>query len=126
MEKIGLTRGFGVFVLILTVFFANIHKLAPFNIKHITIITVCLLIITILKQQTEHHILQKLIKNQTEKYKSVLTHDIKTPVLAQIRAIELLLKGNLGTLNKEQEEILKLTLNSCKHSYKIIRAQLYR
>lgn len=84
-----------------------------------------ILLAMIFKQKKEHLILSENLKEQKEIYQSVLRHDIKTPVLAQMRAIELLLRGNFGKLNQKQREMLILTLNSCKHSYKIIRAQLY-
>lgn len=84
-----------------------------------------ILLAMIFKQKKEHLILSEHLKEQKEIYQSVLRHDIKTPVLAQMRAIELLLRGNFGKLNQKQREMLILTLNSCKHSYKIIRAQLY-
>lgn len=76
-------------------------------------------------QQKEKVLLSKLISKQTENYNSILRHEIKTPILAQIRALELLLKGTFGKLNNEQKEMIELTLTSCKHSYKVIRGQLY-
>jgi light-regulated signal transduction histidine kinase (bacteriophytochrome) len=53
-------------------------------------------------------------------YITILSHDLKIPTIAQIRALELLLNGNYGTLNKEQKEIILLILDSCKHLYKVI------
>ena len=44
-----------------------------------------------------------------------LGHDLKNPTLAQIRAVELLLKGEFGSLTKEQQEILGMLLDSCKY-----------
>ena len=49
-----------------------------------------------------------------------LTHDVKTPILAQIRIIELMLNGHFGEFNREQNEMLKITLDSCKYMYEII------
>jgi len=57
---------------------------------------------------------------QRETYISTINHDLKIPTLAQIRALELLLSGNLGSLNNEQKEIILLTLESCKSMYGII------
>lgn len=57
---------------------------------------------------------------QRETYISTINHDLKIPTLAQIRALELLLSGNLGYLNNEQKEIISLTLESCKSMYGII------
>jgi len=89
------------------------------------IFTTIILSAILIKQQKEQQILSCLIDKQTENYRSVLRHHIKTPVLAQIRALELLLKGNFGKLNKRQAEMIEMTLNSCKHSYKIIYGQLH-
>ena len=50
----------------------------------------------------------------------ILKHELKTPILAQIRILELLLSGYFGKLKFEQSEILKTTLNSCEYVYKII------
>jgi K+-sensing histidine kinase KdpD len=62
--------------------------------------------------------LQTLEEKST--YITILSHDLKIPTIAQIRALELLLNGNYGTLNKEQKEIILLILDSCKYLYKVI------
>ena len=62
--------------------------------------------------------LQTLEEKST--YITILSHDLKIPTIAQIRALELLLNGNYGSLNNEQKEILLLILDSCKHLYKVI------
>lgn len=54
-----------------------------------------------------------------------IKHELKTPVLAQIRVLELLLSGHFGKLKFEQSEILKSTLNSCEYMYKIISDIIY-
>lgn len=46
---------------------------------------------------------------------ATLTHDLKTPAVAQIRAIELLLKGNLGEINETQRSFLTDILSSCNN-----------
>lgn len=46
---------------------------------------------------------------------ATLTHDLKTPAVAQIRAIELLLKGNFGEINETQRSFLNDILNSCNN-----------
>ena len=63
---------------------------------------------------------EKRIDEQRETYIATLTHDLKTPTIAQIRALELLLSGQLGTFNEEQKEMLKLTLDSCKYMYDMV------
>lgn len=44
----------------------------------------------------------------------MLTHDLRTPVRAEERALKLLLDGSFGKLNKEQAEIVKELLNSSR------------
>ncbi len=53
-------------------------------------------------------------------YITILSHDLKIPTIAQIRALELLLNGQFGELTKEQKEILSLILDSCKYLYKVV------
>ena len=54
-----------------------------------------------------------------------IKHDLKTPVIAQIRILDLLLVGHFGKLNKEQKDIISETLNSCKFIYKILSDIIY-
>jgi two-component system NarL family sensor kinase len=49
-----------------------------------------------------------------------MTHDLKTPTIAQIRALELLAKNTFGELNKQQLEIVNQIMNSCKYMYDLI------
>ena len=59
----------------------------------------------------ENEILQK----QRESFVTSLSHDLKNPTLAQIRAIELILKGKFGDVSPEQREIMEMLLDSCKY-----------
>lgn len=61
---------------------------------------------------------------QRENYISTISHDLKIPVIAQMRALELLSDGSLGTLNPEQKEMIDLTLESCKSVYDMLGAIL--
>ena len=63
---------------------------------------------------------EKRIQEQRETYIATLSHDLKTPAIAQVRALELLLSGQLGEFNDEQKEILKLTLDSCNYMYEMV------
>lgn len=58
---------------------------------------------------------EKLLQAQRETFVASLGHDLKNPTLAQIRAIELLLKNEFGIISKEQQEILGMVLESCKY-----------
>ena len=46
---------------------------------------------------------------------ATITHDLKTPAIAQIRALELLLKGNFGEVSDTQKYFIKDILNSCNN-----------
>jgi len=66
----------------------------------------------ILKRNRKKY-LQKL-EDERNKYVCILTHDVKTPLLAQSQTLELLLGGHFGKLDNSQEEILSEILNSNK------------
>lgn len=57
---------------------------------------------------------QEEIQAQKDNFIATLTHDLKTPVRADILSLELLLKGRFGELNPEQTEIIQELLNSNK------------
>ncbi|HSA07562.1 MAG TPA: response regulator [Candidatus Gastranaerophilales bacterium] len=63
---------------------------------------------------------KKEIEAQKETFVATLTHDLKTPVRAQITALELVLKGKFGEINKNQNEILSETLNSNKYMFSML------
>ncbi len=67
---------------------------------------------------------EKNLQCQRETYVATLSHDLKTPTIAQIRALELLLSRDLGEINKEQEELLNLTLDSCKYMFEMVSTLL--
>ena len=58
---------------------------------------------------------EKNLQAQRETFVASLSHDLKNPTLAQIRALELLLKGNFGNIQPKQKEILEMVLDSCKY-----------
>ena len=62
----------------------------------------------------------KNIQKQRDNYIATLSHDLKTPILAQIRTLELFLKGNLNNFNNEQIELLKLMLDSNNYMYSMV------
>lgn len=66
----------------------------------------------------------KEIQDQKETFIATLTHDLKTPTSAQIRALSLLLNESFGELKKEQKEIIEQTLNSCKYMFNMISSIL--
>ena len=54
-------------------------------------------------------------KKQRETFVASLSHDLKNPTVAQIRALELILKGKFGQVTPEQREIMEMVLDSCKY-----------
>lgn len=60
------------------------------------------------------------ITQEIEKYVYILKHEIKNPVLAQIHALEYLLRLNNINLRDEQKELLELTLESCHRQCEIL------
>lgn len=66
------------------------------------------------------HNLKQELDRQLDKYISALNHDIKTPALAQIRALEHLLSESHGKLEPDQKDLLLMTLESCHEQYDII------
>lgn len=55
---------------------------------------------------------EKKLQAQKETFVASLTHDLKTPTIAQMNAMKLLMNGSLGELNNEQKEIVQLSLDS--------------
>lgn len=62
---------------------------------------------------------------QEQHFIATLSHDLKTPVIAQIRSIELILNELFGKVSPAQKEMLELTLESCNHLNKLISAIQY-
>jgi len=54
------------------------------------------------------------IKAQKESFVATLTHDLKTPTIAQIRALEMMLDGSFGKIEGVQREMVEQILKSCK------------
>lgn len=59
-------------------------------------------------------------QKQRERYISTLSHDLKIPTIAQIRALELIVNESMGKINEGQKEILSLTLDSCYCMYDML------
>ena len=60
------------------------------------------------------------LESLKKSFVDVLTHDLKTPILAQIRVLEMLVEEQFGSLNNEQQEMLNLTLESCNYMYAMV------
>ena len=61
-----------------------------------------------------------LILKEREEYINTINHNLKIPALAQIRALEILIGENLGILNNDQKEMVRMTLDSCRSMYDML------
>ena len=62
----------------------------------------------------------KDLEERKSNFIATLTHDLKTPTIAQIHALDLLLNGTFGKLNSEQEEMINQIKSSCNYMYDLI------
>ncbi len=62
----------------------------------------------------------KELEERKNTFIATLTHDLKTPTIAQIRALDLLLGESFGELVEEQKEMLEQIKSSCKYMYDLI------
>ena len=65
------------------------------------------------------------LQKERNKFTCILNHDIKTPLLAQIQSLELVLKERFGKLNDEQKNILEEILNSNYFLFEIISNTIF-
>jgi PAS domain S-box-containing protein len=68
--------------------------------------------------------LLKEVAAQKETFVATLTHDLKVPTIAQIKALEIILNGSVGKLPQEQSEVLGQILNSCRYMLNMISTLL--
>ena len=59
---------------------------------------------------------ERKLQEQKMSFVATLTHDLKTPLSAQINALNLLLKNSFGELNPEQHEIIAQIKESCEYT----------
>ena len=67
---------------------------------------------------------EKKLQTQRETFVASLGHDLKNPTIAQIRSLELLLKGSFGEFNATQKEILEMVLDSCRYMNGMLASML--
>lgn len=61
-----------------------------------------------------------LVQQQREDFVATLTHDLKTPILAANRAVNLLMDGDFGPVSEEQTQILQTIHDSNSSLYKLV------
>ena len=62
----------------------------------------------------------KKAQEQRETYVATLTHDLKTPTIAQIKALDLLLSGALGSFDKDQKDMMIMIKESCTYMHEML------
>lgn len=67
---------------------------------------------------------EDIINSRQSTYIATLIHDLKTPVLAQISALDLMLNGAFGKLNAQQVEMILQIKESCEYSHNLIHSIL--
>lgn len=58
---------------------------------------------------------EKQLQSQRESFVASIGHDLKNPTIAQIRGLELLLKGEFGDITQDQRELVEMVLDSCRY-----------
>lgn len=95
--------------------------LAPVTTRAGTVVTAVVRDVT--ERTTREQIVRQLMQ-QREDYVATLTHDLKTPILAANRAIQLMMDGDFGSVSDSQQEVLKTLLESNESMYKLVRTLL--
>lgn len=68
---------------------------------------------------TDNTFEQKVEKTKND-FIETLTHDLKTPTITQIKALEMLKDGYFGSLSEKQKEIVEQIKNSCEYMNELI------
>ena len=63
---------------------------------------------------------EKELEDRKNTFIATLTHDLKTPTIAQMKALDLLLNNTFGELTEEQKDIVSQIKNSCSYMYNLI------
>jgi len=63
---------------------------------------------------------EREIQERKETFIATLTHDLKTPTISQIKALDLLLKGSFGELTNMQSDLVLQVKQSCMYMYDLI------
>lgn len=99
-----------IIIFILTIVVVYICNKEAHYLVNLSIITAYITgIILFLK----HRYKNETYKNRNNNLIAAITHDLKTPTVAQIRALELIIKGNVGEITDSQRTFLNDILSSC-------------
>jgi CheY-like chemotaxis protein/signal transduction histidine kinase len=67
---------------------------------------------------------EKLIEQRKETFVATLTHDLKTPIRAEVRALELLRAGSFGPLTQDQLDVLNEIIHSNQFMHQMVDSLL--
>lgn len=67
---------------------------------------------------------EKLVEQRKDTFVATLTHDLKTPIRAEFRALELLQNEKFGPLNSEQQDVIKEIANSNRYMARMVDSLL--
>ena len=127
--KKNIKTGLSVFTLLLLILFSLNFILGSEISNYYKIIMSAIIVIFYihsLKLNMELQISKEITHLQKEEFYALLQHGLKTPAIAQIRAIELLLDGRLGKISMHQKEFFHIMLDSEKQLFDTINSQLPR
>ncbi|MBE7707428.1 MAG: GHKL domain-containing protein [Cyanobacteria bacterium SIG27] len=60
------------------------------------------------------------LKEKKDEYVAKIVHDLKTPIYAQISALQSFLTTASEKISQEEQDLIKLTLNSCNYLNKLV------
>lgn len=60
------------------------------------------------------------LEQKRDEYLSKIIHDLKTPTIAQIKALELFLETGCSKITPDEKDLIELTLNSCNYMQNLI------
>lgn len=60
------------------------------------------------------------LKEKKDEYVAKIVHDLKTPIYAQITALQSFLTTAGEKISQEEQDLIKLTLNSCNYMNKLV------
>lgn len=63
---------------------------------------------------------EKELEQRKDSFVATLTHDLKSPTIAQMNMLDLLLNGHFGELNTTQKEMIQLTYTSCMYIVELV------
>lgn len=70
-----------------------------------------------IKTKVKNILKLKELQDERDCFIETVTHDLKTPVRSEIRAMDMLLNGHFGELNPKQSEVLSEILNSSNYMF---------